>query len=129
MALYQPVVVLSWKYLKSAVSPDPNLKIVWSVDVQLAAGELLTYSVTQQQTNYNVVLTIGGNNPGRFTKEWNAPFNVSYGLVQNAANEAIIRGQIHAYGPITVNTKVIKNGLEVGDVANYSSSNSGLIWN
>jgi hypothetical protein len=127
MALYQPKVSLSWKYLEQAVAPASNLKIVWDVVVEVAPGEGLSFSRTSVWDT-QIRLDIGGSRGTAFTEEWDAPFNVSYGLPWNLVNEEQIRTEIKLNGDIKVNTACFLNNEKKGENASTTVSGSAIAW-
>ncbi len=128
MALYQPKVVLTWKYLQNVAAPGPNLKIVWSVGVDLLPSELVSFSRASLRDTV-IMLSTGGNLPGNFTEEWDAPFTVSHGLPDTATNRDHIRGQIEVNGSIKITTTFKKDGKVEGESINNTSQNSNILWN
>jgi len=130
MANYQPLVGLNWKYLSEVNSPAKNLKIVWTVYVDLAAGEKMNFSrVSVWDTDIELTVTPAGTEGKYFTKEWDAPFTVDYYLEDDPQgnNREIIKTQIKLNGPITVSTIVMKTVKE-GESLNQTTQNSNIQW-
>lgn len=131
MANYQPLVGLSWKYLSDVNSPGKNLKIVWTVFIDLAAGEKMNFSrVSVWDTDIVLTVTPAGAEGNYFTKEWDAPFTVDYNLEDDPQGNSreTIKTQIKLNRPIEINTVVKKDGVKVGETLNQTTQNSNIQW-
>ena len=129
MANYQPRVNLSWRYLKSATSPDPNLEILWAVDIDVddPLTESFSFEVIQG-INALITLDSGGEEGIKFAKSWSAPFNVPRNLEDNATNRELIMQHIRSQSYVRVTTNCKVDGKSKGETVNQTTHNSNIGW-